>query len=200
MKTNICKTMINAFLIILIVFSFNSCKKNCPEPDMMGYGLPTYYTNKYILNKIDAEIVTEKDTVKYNEIFIQVNLSGYLVSENTYFTEVNIEDDPNPYAVEPIEQKYFINKLISFNVYSDKIYNDSIYHNNKISHITILFRDKEMQYFSMNFYDKELGYTPVKVCLTEPPDTSKWISFTIELIDKYNNRFVAQTGSIFITK
>ncbi|PKP43590.1 MAG: hypothetical protein CVT95_12065 [Bacteroidetes bacterium HGW-Bacteroidetes-12] len=187
------------FIAILAII-FSSCRKDWPEPDIMSCGGPIYYTNYYILNKIDAEIIAEKDTIKYNDFFIQLDLSGYLVSENTYYTEVNIEDDPNPYAVEPVEQKYFINKLGYYDVCSDKKYNDNTYsYNNKIRDISVFFRNKKQQYFRRS-YDEELGYTPHKLYLTEPPDTSKWISFTVKLIDTRNNRFVATTDSVFITK
>jgi len=198
------KYIISILLLSMVIFS---CEKDFPENDdpynQDCDGCGTYFTNKYILTNINARIVSEKDTVKYNEFYINLDLSGQMISENVAYTEA-INNTPNPY-IGIFEQKYFVNKVVSFEVIPNCIYNDSISPDNQhfSKFVTILFRNKSRQYYNNSYpyyINSELGYTPIKIEISESPDTSKWVSFTVKITDDKNNVFTSSTDSIFITK
>jgi len=196
--------------IIILLVVINSCKKEFPALDTACYGcLTNLYTNKYILTDIYSsnlkkdtiwidshyytiEIGKVKDTTKYNDFFINIDLLGNLVVENNYYTSLSNNNSL-------LEQKYFLNKIKEFNIYSNTHYNQS--ENLKINCIDICFRDKNRKiHVNNNYLGNEIGYTPIEIRFTQAPDTSKWISFNIEVIDDKDNVFTSQTDSIYIIK
>lgn len=174
-----------------------SCSKY-PEPDKNegeAFKWALWYTNKYILTDVQVSNLTDtiwqkKDTVKYDELCIQVDLLGNLVAINTYYEEMSA----NPSI---IEQKYFINKISNFKVYINSISNN-LFINDITSNIRVLAKNKEGNYYSKNITNQELGYSPLKLELIKPLDISRWLSFKIELTDDKHNVFIAQTDSVFI--
>ena len=207
------KRVLYMFLLMTVI-GFTACEKKMPLSDnSLGcLGCPIYYTNKYVLEDINVynyKIDTawsgnycylfhkkEIDTVKYSDLYINIDLSGSLIAENVFYSGIQ---DSMPYDPKPIEQKYFINKIQSFNIYSNKYYNQPS--QLRINNIDIYFRDKKGNEYIKNYYtDSEIGYSPVKIKLTQPPDTSKWVSFKVEIKDDKGNVFTAQTDSVYITK
>jgi len=194
------KKIIYLFLL-MIAIGFIACKKESPKIDYVksiGNGSGTiYYTNNYILNEINAEIQSDdtinKDTVNYNELFININLKGYLIAENHYTYEY-----PDGSGLPSVEQKYFINKIVSFDVIPNVKYNnDSIN-----SFYKILCRNKYGEYFENPnlLYNSKLGYSPLRIYLTQAPDTSKMVSFTIRIKDNKENVYTAKTDSVYVIK
>jgi len=189
--------------ILLLSMAIISCRKKIPEPDTIGFGIPSKYTNKYILTNINTKITPDIDTVNYNDFYINVNLSGYMISENVAFTDV-INTNTNPYIPNPIEQKYFINKISNIEVTTNISYNDSLLYNDNLfipKYLNFYSYDKKRQLIERNnFYGEELGYTPLMIKINIPPDTSKWVSFTVKITDDKDNVFTSTTDEIFITK
>lgn len=201
-------------VFLLLSMAIFSCKKEFPENDNPYSqdcdGCPTYFTNKYILTSINAGLYKKNtigqhvtDTVMYNEFYINLDLSGQIISENVAYIEA-INTTPNPY-IGIYEQKYFVNKVVTFDVIPNCIYNDSISPNNQgfKKFVTILFRNKIQQYFNNSYpyyINSELGYAPIKIEISAPPDTSKWVSFTVKITDDKGNVFTSSTDSIFVTK
>jgi len=203
--------------ILLLSTIIVSCEKEFPEPDTCGCGIPCTHTNKYILKKISANIYKKDtvwldsnyyrilpikviDTVKYNDFYINVDLSGYLISENVVITDTK-NTDTIPYLPNPIEQKYFINKISDIEVKTNISYNDILYNDNLfwLRYLNFYSYDKKRQLIERNnFYDEELGYTPFMIKINIPPDTSKWVSFTVKITDDNNNIFTSQTDSVYI--
>ena len=197
------------YILMLAMLSITACKKEIPEPDSLGYGISSTYTNKYILTGIQGGVyrnetvwysahyyrinpVKVKDTVKYKDCYIEIDLDGNLISENTFFSGINA-----------IEQKCFVNKIVSLNVIPDCIYNDSIspYNAQLYKYVKILYRDKFGEYYDCSYhYYNYLLYTPIKIELSIPPDTNKWVSFTIRITDDKGNAFTTTTDKVFVTK
>ncbi|MDY0143498.1 MAG: hypothetical protein RBR97_16555 [Bacteroidales bacterium] len=189
--------MKKTLMFLTIATILVSCSKY-PEPDKNegeAFKWALWYTNKYILTDVQVSNLTDtiwqkKDTVKYDELFIQVDLLGNLVEINTYYEEMSA----NPSI---IEQKYFINKISNFKVYINSISNN-LFINDITSNIRVLAKNKEGNYYSKNITNQELGYSPLKLELIKPLDISRWLSFKIELTDDKHNVFIAQTDSVFI--
>lgn len=186
MKTT--KYIVSILILSMIIVS---CRKEFPEPDNPDCnGCVLSFTNKYILTDINVQINSEKDTAKYNDFYINVDLSGSLVSENTFFKGEG--------------HKYFINKINNIDVITNVSYNDSLLYNDNIfllRHLTFYSYNKGRYLKERNdIYGEELGFTPLMIKINIPPDTSKWVSFTVKITDDKNNVFIASTDSLFITK
>ncbi len=195
--------------ILLLSTIFVSCEKDFPKTDNLYRkdcnGCASFYTNKYILTDINSDYYLKDtiwkkatDSVKYNEFYIKLGLSGMLISENVYFADNDIPDVT-------YEQKYFVNKISSFEVYLNCIYNDSICPDNEQfkNFVTIQFRNKFQQYYnnSYPYYENpDLGYSPIRIEISAPPDTAKWVSFTTKITDDRGNVYTAIGDSVFITK
>jgi len=180
--------------IILLALLFNACNKyQSPTPDKsvsIGYGGASWYTNKYILTDIniynykkDTIWQKAKDTVMYNNFYIKIDFSGLLISENTYYGETSS-------IPSLIEQKYFINKVTDYKIYANNI--------NINSKVKFLKKDKKEVYTASNILNEELGYTPLKIELTDTLNISEKVIFKIVFTDDNNNIFTSQTDSIFI--
>jgi len=194
------KTMKKIILIFISAIIFFACKKEAPQPDyfQMCNGCYNYYTSHYILNTIDATIdnkdTVDNDTMKYNGFFIAVNMKGNVVTEQIY--EYKMHD--GTYRPVPI-QAYFINKIQKIEIIPDKPYNDKNKVN--ITDFNVYFRDKETNYtLKTEYVNKELGYSPLKIKLTAPPDSSQWFTFTVKITDDKGNIFISSTNKIFVTK
>lgn len=196
------------FYILILALLFASCEKKTPErdnPDMLG--LPAVFTNKYILTNIKGQCInadvlydydlyndftseTLCDTAKYNQFYIKIDFLGNIVSENVYFSDLDISDSPNPYATQPIEQKYYINKITSFKLLANGVVaaKNEVYKRNKLGN------------YKRDTLTGELGYSPLRITLIEAFEEEKWVSFEIILTDIYENIYVAKTDSIYITK
>ena len=196
------------FYILILALLFAACDKNTPvidNPDMIG--LPAVFTNKYILTdirgqNINADVLydydlynhytpeTICDTAKYNQFCINIDFSGNMVSENVYFSDLDISDSPNPYATQPIEQKYYINKITSFKLLANGV----------IATKNEVYKRDKLGNFKRDTSTGELGYSPLRITLTEAFEEEKWVSFKIMLTDIHENIYVAKTDSIYITK
>ncbi len=187
------------YILILTIISFIviSCHKSePPSPDYYGYGVPAHYTNKYILENIcvynfrDDTVWRDinyyiieshkiEDTVKHSDLYLKIDLAGLLISENIYFT-----------GSTSIEQEYFINKIKDYKIYANNI--------NINSKVNFLKKDKKEVYTASNIVNEELGYSPLKIELTDTLNISEKVIFKIIFTDDNNNIFTSQTDSIFI--
>ncbi len=181
---------------------FNACIKY-PEvdfvknPECLGCSAH-YYTAYYILNNVTAKIIDNDsvdydtinyDTLRYNDLNIITDLSGQIIADQTY--ECRASDGRYRKV---LTQAYFVNKIQSIEISANKLYNT------KANNFAIYFRDKEFNYTQKNYEGEELGYTPLKIKLTAPPDSSQWFVFTIKITDDKNNVFTSSTDSVFVLK
>lgn len=193
---------------LILALLFTACDTHTPvidNPDMIG--LPAVFTNKYILTDVQGQCInadvlydydlydnytseTICDTAKDNQFCINIDFSGNMVSENVYFSDFDINDSPNPYDNQPIEQKYYINKITSVKLLANGVI---------VSTNEVYKRDK-LGNFKRDTATGELGYSPLRITLTEAFEEEKWVSFKIMLTDIHENIYVAKTDSIFITK
>jgi len=186
------KYIISILLLSMVIFS---CEKEFPEADRIEgeeFAWALFYSNKYILTSINSGLYKKDttwhqvtDTVMYNNFYIKINFSGYLVSENTHYS--TYYGIPNY-----VEQKYFINKIIDYNIYANNV--------NINSKVRLLKKDKNEVYTTSNIINEELGYTPLRIELTDTLDTCEKIIFNIVFTDDKGNVFTSSTDSIFITK
>lgn len=194
--------------ILIFALLFAAFDKNTPiidNPDMLG--LPAVFTNKYILIDLQGQCINTEglydydlynyytpeticDTVKYNQFYIDIDFSGNMVSENVYFSDLDISDSPNPYAIQPIEQKYYINKITSFKLLANGV----------IAPKNEVYKRDKLGGFKRDTLIGELGYSPLRITLTEVFEEEKWVSFEIILTDIHKNIYVTKTDSIYITK
>ncbi len=197
------------YILTIVILSVTACKKEMPEPDIDihrgNFAWSLSYTNKYILTDINTGIYRQdtlwyevEDTVAYNNFYIKLNLGGKVISVDNYYDA----QSANPQVV---EQKYFINKIKSFTVTPDCVYNDSVASDNTqlYKYINIFYKNKFGGYYDLsyprNLYSP-IGYTPIKIELSIPPDTNKWVSFTIRITDDKGNAFTTTTDKVFVTK
>lgn len=170
-----------------------SCSKY-PEPDRpIGLGIPAFYTNYYILQEISG--IVKGDTITYQAYYIETYLTGYIIKENTFYSTQSCANSPNPYCALPTEQKYFINKIKNIEVSANKPYKNNT---QEINDIKLFFRDKNRNYNEKEYYGEELGYAPIRIILTEPPDSSQKFIFQIKITDDNDNTFTCVTDSVYI--
>ncbi len=201
------KKILITLILIGVIFTIG-CKKpkNAPNLDFsenIGDGVGDfYYTNNYALNNIAAQVEVKdainKDSLNYEQFFINVNLEGALITENNYEYKGG-----GGYPLHTMEQKYFVNHISSIEVITDVIYNkniDSTYVLPENAY-KIYFKNKYKTYYlNENYKGRELGYSPLRIELVEPLNSSGWYSFKIEITDDNNNVFVAETNSAYIQK
>jgi hypothetical protein len=121
-------------------------------------------------------------------------MEGEVITEQTY--EYWASD--GTYRPVPT-QAYFINKIQKIEIIPDKHYNDK--NTVSITDFNVYLRDKETNYtLTTEYLNKELGYSPLKIELTAPPDSSQWFTFTVKITDDKGNIFISPTNKIFVTK
>ncbi len=185
------------YILTIAILSITACKKEMPEPDSLGLGIPSTYTNKYILTGIQGGVyindtvwydahyyritpVKVKDTVKYSDCYIKLDFKGNLVGENTFFSGTNA-----------IERKYFINRISFFYICSDS---GNFFMN------CYRYDRKGKIIEGMPVKGQLLGYAPIKFTIVSPPNTDKWVSFDIIIGDDQGNVFKATTQEVFLTR
>lgn len=187
--------MKKALVFIALSIIFVSCSKY-PEPDYWCIGCPSPYTNYCILEEISGKI--KKDTIVHKDYYIEVSFLGNIVAENTFFTEAyDCTKSPDPYCTSPYEQKYYLNKIKKIEISADKPYRNQT---QEINDVKLFFKDKNHYYSAKSYYDEELGYSPLRVFFTEPPDSSQSFIFKIKITDDNNNIFTCLTDSVYIEK
>ncbi|MFY9591034.1 MAG: hypothetical protein WAP54_03510 [Bacteroidales bacterium] len=185
------KTLIFFALIIIFV----SCNKY-PEPDMpIGYGTPAIYSNNYILKEIFGKV--KEDTIIYKTYYIELYFLGDIITENTYYTTQDCLNSPDPYCALPYEQKCFLNKIKNIEILANKPYRNQM---QEITDVKYFFRNKARIYNEKTYYGEELGYSPMHIVFTEPPDSSQSFIFEIKITDDNNNIFTCLTDSVYIEK
>jgi len=199
------KTMKKIIYLLIIVILSSNCKKE-PIPDNVEYNSDlALYSNYYSLTQIDAEVMKKdttglltnvvSDTVSYDSLCIQVNLLGEMITENTFYS--NVDDCSTPYCSLPQEQKYFVDKISDIQVITDKSYSDT---DNSIYNFRVYFRDKNKYYYQKSYYDESIAYSPLHIYLTAPPDSSQWFTFTVKITDDKGNTFSNSTVKVFVEK
>ena len=187
--------MKKALVFIALSIIFVSCIKY-PEPDIpAGYGIPPTYTNYCILEEIFGKV--KEDTMIYKTYYVEVYFSGNIVKENTLYSTVDCSKDPNPYCALPYEQKYFLNKIENIEISANKPYRNQT---QEIADIKYFFRNKARIYDEKAYFEEELGYSPMHIVFTEPPDSSQNFIFKIKITDDNNNIFTCLTDSVYIEK
>jgi hypothetical protein len=48
--------------------------------------------------------------------------------------------------------------------------------------------------------NKKIGYSPLFIYLTAPPDSSQWFTFTVKITDDKGNTFSNSTVKVFVEK
>jgi len=181
------KSLIIIFKIFLCVILFSCEKETIPPFEMI---VPINSINCYIatdmmaINHIDNYYSNPNtDTVLYSKYNIHLYFNGKMISK-----DIRANTFDNNYG----EQKYFINKIKNFIIKSDKIFKEG-------ENLTDCFIKKDYNGTILTNY-QPLGYSPIILSLEMAPDNEDYYTFTIEIIDIYNNKFVATTDSIYITK
>ena len=93
------KKIITLFFLTLLLAGCKY-KWSQPEPDSgWALGPQTYFTNNYILSNIFAYNCTSNnsktntlknnDTISYTDLFLCINFTGYLITNNEYFNHNN---------------------------------------------------------------------------------------------------------------
>ena len=185
--------MKKALVFIALLIIFVSCSKY-PNLIQAGYGFLTY-TNYCILEEISGNV--KEDTMIHKTYYVEVYFSGSIVKENTLYSTVDCSKDPNPYCALPYEQKYFLNKIKNIEILANKPYRNQM---QEITDVKYFFRNKARIYNEKTYYGEELGYSPMHIVFTEPPDSSQSFIFEIKITDDNNNIFTCLTDSVYIEK
>ncbi|MBN2893624.1 MAG: hypothetical protein JXL97_17265 [Bacteroidales bacterium] len=183
------KKTIGSFIGLLMLF-FSCQKENYDYNESM-------LTNYYILTSISQRVLKKNnyifstlndgDTCRYSEFYISLNLNGYLVEEDPRLSDAT----PTIFS----ERRYFINRIKEVRVSMSQNYNEDVYSDYvlKIYHENINI----IPFTSYRYID--FGYSPISLFLLNPPDTSKLMSFSIEIEDDFGNIFTTTTTSVYIT-
>ena len=187
MKNKLVIIIFNIFLTLALL----SCKKETIPP--CGILMDVSSINCYIATEMTAINNFDNyyyyysnpntDTVLYSKYNIHLYFIGKMISK-----DIRANTFDNNYG----EQKYFINKIKNFIIKSDKIFKEG-------ENLTDCFIKKDYNGTILTNY-QPLGYSPIILSLEMAPDNEDYYTFTIEIIDIYNNKFVATTDSIYITK
>lgn len=198
------RKIIYLFVFVILIYSCNKL----PEPDNPNFVGFSLYSNYYILTNISTRLakrdalddrcdcykyINKNDTVSYDSLYIVINLNGKMIAENIAYTEESEKEDTLPPGYPRVtEQKFFINKIQNFNIYTNsKLLN--------YSDFTVFFKDKRGHYISKSYYKEPLGYSPLKIYFNSLPELNKKIQFKIEIEDDKGNVFSAVTDSVFVT-
>ncbi len=181
------------FLALSIIFV--SCSKYPEHDEPVGDGTPVFYTNNYVLEEISGKV--KKDTIIHKTYYIELDFLGNIITENTYYSTQDCSKDPNPYCALPYEQKYFLNKIKNIEISANKPYRNQT---QEIADIKYFFRNKASIYDEKAYFEEELGYSPMHIVFTEPPDSSQNFIFKIKITDDNNNIFTCLTDSVYIEK
>ena len=201
------------YILTIAILSVTACKKEFPEPDSpVGYGVPAVYTNYYILDSTSAVMAKTdmgndnywnyitNDTISYDRACIPVFYYGKIIADNCYFTD-QVDTFVYPdgsLIISPQERRYYINKLKKVEVFASGYYNGS---SNKVEPIKLKISKRgDIGVYTGDKYEGEdLGYG-MTIYFTAPPDSSRWYSFTVRIVDDKGNVFTATTDKIFVTK
>ena len=134
----------------------------------------------------------DSDTISYGDVIIKVNLNGEMLAENSFFTRESVSSSW-------IERKYFINEINDIQVLTDNSYREG---KKFINSFRIQINDQKGSFLFSSHVPAgtKIGYSPLKIYLTAPPDSSQYYKFTVKITDDKGNIFTSTTVKVFVKK
>jgi len=172
-------------LIVLSIITISCEKETIPILDFNGFikSQDCYIaTDMKVRNYYYYEI--NPDTVDVSGFHINLGIKGKMVSKSVEF------ENPNPHVSGGLKLEYFINIIKEFSITSNKIFIDKF-------DVTQCFTNTDYLNTVVKL-EQAIGYSPIVLQLNQPPLIADYYTFTIRIVDKFDNVFETTTDSVFI--